>query len=981
MVPYAPIKEQNSDDLVNRLLGLPTLHQQKQLLAEHRDLLDDRLVDLLRDHAAQFLRANVQRSLTLADLMFDVAQLTGNVLHQAQGALVKANALSLGGLGEYERAVVYYNQAAQLYQERGFPVDQARAQIGKVLALAHLGSYPEAIATGEWASLVLEQHQQWLLLAKLIVNLGLIQLRLGEDEKALTLFERARQLYDRVGDEGELRSAVGRVEHNRAIALRNLGRFAESMTVGQESLAILLETGQLVEAARNKQTLAVTYFVLGRYNEALQRLSRAQEIFANDGRWRDAIRAELYMSDCLLQLRRFSDVLSKCRLARARLSESGIRLEVAQSLLNEASAHAGLHQYVEAEAALAQARGLFVAEGNQLWVAQADLALAVILQRHGQSRESLALAQACLQVFRQHHVAVEEAKAALVAAQANLGLARYAEAIALTQAATAIGQAHQLYAITYQCHHLAGLVAVARGQPTAALAAYSQAINELEQLRGRLMVEFRTDFLEDKEIVYEEMVGLCLEQGQTERGLVYAERAKSRALLDLLAFRLDIGIQARQPEDQGLVDQLLALRSERNRLVRRWESRKEFALLQNAHLDLDAEALQRLLQANEQQITELWHKLLIRNADYASDAALWQMPEDMDRPTLPADTMLLEYFVVGERFVVFLVSQAGVEARYLPAGPSAIQPLLQKLKLNWQAVLRQPGQRLAALKANADGLLQQLYHLLIEPLANRLTSYSQLIIVPHGVLHYLPFHAFYDGHRYLLERYEISYLPGMSMLKFCQRPHPTARGCLALGYSCGGKLPHAAAEAHAVARILGGEAVVEEEAMIARLRSTGADHVVIHLATHGDFRPDNPLFSGLALADGWLTTLDIFNLQLQAELVTLSACQTGINVIGAGDELLGLMRAFLYAGSQSILLSLWPVEDGSTACLMEHFYQQIAQGQRKGAALRLAQQHFIRPHAEPDQQTARYSHPYFWAPFFLIGHNDSASYMTPAEKR
>jgi CHAT domain-containing protein len=739
------------------------------------------------------------------------------------------------------------------------------------------------------------------------------------------------------------------------------------MTVGQASLTILLETGQLVEAARNKQTLAVTYFALGRYNEALERLSRAQEIFVNDGRWRDAIRAELYMSDCLLQLRRFSDVLSKCRLARQRLSELGIRLEIAQSFLNEAIAHAGLHQYVEAEGALTQARSLFVAEGNQLWVAQADLALATILHRRRQWNESLALAQMSMQVFHQHHVGVEEAKAALVAAQANLGMARYAEALALTQAAAAIGQAHHLCAITYQCHHLAGLVAMAQGQPAVALAAYAQAIDELEQLRERLMVEFRTDFLEDKQVVYEEMVGLCLEQGQAEQGLAYAERAKSRALLDLLAYRLDIGIQARQPEDQGIVDQLLTLRGDRDRLVRRWESRKEFAQLQNAHLELDAEALQRSLEANEQQITELWHTLLIRNADYASDAALWHLPEGAEKPTLSAETILVEYFVVRDRFVAFLVTRDGVEARYLAIGPGAIQPLLQKLKLNWQAVLRQPAQRLPALKVNADGLLQQLHHLLIKPLADRLTHYSEWIVVPHGVLHYLPFHAFYDGQTYLLERHEISYLPGMSMLKFCQRPYPAAHGALALGYSCGGKLPHAAGEAQAIARILGGEAAVEEEATIAQLRKHGAERAVIHLATHGDFRPDNPLFSGLTLADGWLTTLDIFNLRLQASLVTLSACQTGINVIGAGDELLGLMRAFLYAGSQSILLSLWPVEDGSTAWLMEHFYQQVAQGQRKGAALRFAQQQFIQPPSGQNKPAARYSHPYFWAPFFLIG--------------
>ena len=145
---------------------------------------------------------------------------------------------------------------------------------------------------------------------------------------------------------------------------------------------------------------------------------------------------------------------------------------------------------------------------------------------------------------------------------------------------------------------------------------------------------------------------------------------------------------------------------------------------------------------------------------------------------------------------------------------------------------------------------------------------------------------------------------------------------------------------------------------------------VIHLATHGDFRADNPLFSGLLMGDGWLTTLDIFNLRLQASLVTLSGCQTGRTVVGGGDELAGLMRAFLSGGAASLVLSLWAVEDQATAQLMEHFYRQLTTGATKGAALRAAQLHFIQ-RSGADQAAhpahAMLAHPYYWAPFFLVG--------------
>ena len=117
------------------------------------------------------------------------------------------------------------------------------------------------------------------------------------------------------------------------------------------------------------------------------------------------------------------------------------------------------------------------------------------------------------------------------------------------------------------------------------------------------------------------------------------------------------------------------------------------------------------------------------------------------------------------------------------------------------------------------------------------------------------------------------------------------------------------------------------------------------------------MFSGIFLEDGALTTLDVFNLQLNASLVTLSACETGRNVISGGDELLGLMRAFLSAGAQSLLMSLWRVEDQSTQRLMMQFYEQLRQGQPLPAALRIAQCALL----------GEGLHPYFWAAFELVG--------------
>ncbi len=241
-------------------------------------------------------------------------------------------------------------------------------------------------------------------------------------------------------------------------------------------------------------------------------------------------------------------------------------------------------------------------------------------------------------------------------------------------------------------------------------------------------------------------------------------------------------------------------------------------------------------------------------------------------------------------------------------------------------------------------------------------------MVPHGPLHYLPFGALYDGQQYLVERAEAAFLPGASFLRYSAEAETASSGVAVFGHSAGGALPHAVQEARTIAGLLAGQAYVQDEATTERFREVAGNSRILHLATHGDFRPDNPLFSGLALADGWLTTLDIFSLRLRASLVTLSACQTGRSVVGGGDELLGLMRAFLYAGAASLVLSLWAVEDRSTARLMEAFYTVLAQGQTKPAALRQAQLHLLRGDGET---AAGFAHPYYWAPFFLVGNTGS----------
>ncbi|HMN30330.1 MAG TPA: CHAT domain-containing protein, partial [Caldilineaceae bacterium] len=734
---------------------------------------------------------------------------------------------------------------------------------------------------------------------------------------------------------------------------RNMGRFEEAIAAGEATSHLLQELGQSAEAARAQQNLALTYFILGRHNEGLNYLDRANEVFRADGRQSDAILVELSASNCLLQVRDL-------------FGQRGAQEIVAQAIVNEAVAYTNLQRFDEALASLQEAHGIFTRLGNQVWQAMSQLEMAAVLQLQEKPVESLAIAEQAAQVFQNHGLVVEAAQAQLVAVRAALVLQRFDQVQRLTEAALVTGVERDLPSLTYQAYQLLGRRAEAEAEFRLALTQYERAVSELERMRGWLMVEHRANFLEDKETHYEDAVRLSLLLGEPEQGLLFAERAKSRALLDLLAFRLDLRIQARRPEDQQLVEELTTLRTQRDHLYRRWAGEGEATLRGWTPVEGEPGERQEILTL-ENRITTLWHQLLVHNADYARDASLWQVRTEPVQNYLPPEIVLLEYYAIRGEVMVFVVTSQGVQAQPLGCRLSQIQRWLHLLQVNLNLTATATPAQQASLKHNACGLLRQLHGALIKPILPALAQAAHLVIVPHGPLHYLPFHALYDGRVFLLEQYPISYLPGSSLLRYCQEATVAPAGALIYGHSAQGRLPNTIHEVRSVAEILGEEALVEDQLTSDELRQRLADYRVVHLATHGDFRADNPLFSGLVVGDGWLTTLDIFNARLGASLVTLSGCQTGRTVVQGGDELAGLMRAFLSAGAASLVLSLWAVEDHSTAQLMQAFYQNLADGYHKGAALRAAQLRFIHSQPGDDPNRPVYSHPYFWAPFFLVG--------------
>ena len=299
--------------------------------------------------------------------------------------------------------------------------------------------------------------------------------------------------------------------------------------------------------------------------------------------------------------------------------------------------------------------------------------------------------------------------------------------------------------------------------------------------------------------------------------------------------------------------------------------------------------------------------------------------------------LLAEYFIIGEKVVLFLLGTGDTLVKVRPIGLS--EPELRSVTEPWLRMISQ------GLATDVESL--EAASPLIEPVLESCAPGDLILFVPHGIVHRLPLHAIPAGGQRLIERNPVIYSPSASVLAQCrarrgQRPSLPHRA-LIMGDSRG-DLPHAREEAMTVADLLGVPPLVGDAATKAALfvlESAGEDSPdLIHLACHGVFDADHPMQSGILLAsrpgghmnDAILTAEQVYSLRLRARLVTLSACQSGLSVRAPGEELFGLTRAFMYAGAATVLISLWPVDDLSTGLLMKSFYMRLLGKERETPA-------------------------------------------------
>jgi CHAT domain-containing protein/tetratricopeptide (TPR) repeat protein len=936
--------------LFEKLGTLADRSSRRVFLSRHPALLRPEVVARLSEIVPQKVRVDVKEALALAEAAELIARRLRSTEALAQGLRAKGNALY--GLNEHRAAVQHHEEAARLFAKAGKAHEVARTLSTSILPLNLMGEYGRAQKAATRAREIFTREGDELRLARLEINVGNIYHRQDRFAEGLRAYE---QSYERLLPHRNV-EGIAVALGNMAVCLISLNDFPRALQTHLRARAYCHEHGMPRLVALADYNIAYLYYFRGQYGRAIAALKATREACRAAGDTYLTALCTLDLAEIYLDLNLSQEAMEMAEEARSGFHRLGNGYEVAKALSFLAIAHGQQGNLRLALRLCTGARALFVREQNSTWPALLELYQALILFGADRLAESRRHCQSALESFASPAVASKAILSRLLLARIALRTGDLRAARAACAAAARTLSDLDLPALSFQRHYVEGQIEQAAGRLDRAYDAYRRAQQFLETLRSSLRgEELKIAFMKNKLEVYEGLVELCLQREAGARAredaFSYVELAKSRSLQELL-LRDPTPVPPGAAGKGELLGRVDDLREELNWYYHRIETE------QMAPEERTAERLQRLrgqMKARENELLRVLRELPPSDSEPLELLSPVSLPLPAIRDTLPADATLVEYFRIGDRLLAFLVTRRSLEVVPVARLPT-VQALVRLLRfqLSWARRNMSDVSRDASLAAT-HAHLQELYQELVAPLRSHLGT-GHLIFVPHDLLHYVPFHALHDGRQHLIDSYSISYAPSATIFALCHR-RGGGTGSLILGVP-EPQTPFIADEVRAVAACLpGADLRVGEEASAAILRDKGEGKRFVHIAAHGFFRPDNPMFSGIRLGGGsYLTLYDLYNLKLPAELVALSACVSGVSVIAAGDELLGLARGLFRAGAASLLLTLWEVPDQSTADFMKSFYGRMSTGSR-AAALREAIL----------EVRGRYPHPVHWAPFVLMG--------------
>jgi CHAT domain-containing protein len=841
-------------------------------------------------------------------------------------------------------------------------------------------------------------------------NLGLLSAALGELEEARTHYDSALALARRHG-----------LTEPAAAALVNLGNAAsiegEYSTAAARyaaALSIYRASSSDADAALVLHNIGLLALRRGDYGTARVRLTEALGIYARLGTVEDVVQVRRDFASAAAAAGDLRRALRELREAEQLVARASAQADLSAGIaLAKGDLATELNTYAEAEREYARAEALYRRAGNASGRAEAQQGGAMLLVHRRQYARALDLLRAAartqaaaadprpaaltrLAIGYAQNLSGDLAGARRTLEQALDTLRALGDAVGEAAALSALGdlevesgtplgaealyrrglarlQAHPAPTTSWQLHAGLGRALRTRGALPQAAIELRAAIDDIERVAWTLTLEERrTTFLADKWDVYAQLAIVEHVRADEAAAFVASERMRSRQMLDLLA-------RGRVAQPGGAESAPAAREQDLRRriaeLMRRLEAGEDAAGalrgpdLASSSSGVTREALARAQEQYSQLLLELREDGAADAGGIRGEAVSWHAVASR----LGRGEALLEYLVSDSTTLAFVVTSDSVRAVDLNVGRYALASLVDFAR-GTLVRPQSPGSR-SAWRAP----LRRLHEHLVAPLeaAGALAGISRLIVVPHAELHYLPFAALIRRggttvrDQFLIERYDIAYTPSASVwTRLGERARSQVGGVLALAPRAG-VLPGSREEVEAIRALYGREATVLVNAAASEpaFRAAVPRYGIVHLATYGVLNKHNPLFSFVQLnpgadADGRLEVHEVFGLALNARLLVLSACQTAlasgaVSDVPAGDDWVGLVRAFLSVGAANVIATLWPVEDRSTARLMARLHRRLRGGQSEDVALAEAQRETLRDSATAD--------PFYWAGFVLVG--------------
>ena len=779
-------------------------------------------------------------------------------------------------------------------------------------------------------------------------------------------------------DACEIDREIARVKVMMAESLMSCGEFAEAGTISDEALVTFSECGDLAWRGRAAKAKGTVFWYQDRFDEALTWYERAEADLVQSGM---LVQAAFVNNNRALVYWKINQPAEAVRLfekARPVIASAGMETEAATIDVNTSIALASLGRTGEALALLDRAGEVFERLSVRQKAGWVDYYKGKILAETGRHREAIerfARAKAC---FDDQAIDTYRAQTSLYLGLSQLELGKLAEARAACQEALDVATARDVPDLAFPA--LYGLArATELDDPPGALELYTRSIREIERMRQSLTEDrLKTSFVFDKTRVYDAAISLAVRLGRCYDALALVERAKSQAFVDSLKVAArsagtangSRGGTAPAPPPSHPAKDAGAAAATSSRSSRSSWSCPSSSALSPSH---GAPAGPNGGLPDSNGGTQI-HGMGNHEAGEAAADPLLFAASILSHENV-ADA-IIEFYLLPQELLVFVVTAArgaspverarALEVQLLATGidRSTLDDLVAWLYTDIEIMQSAPGSFVASnmpqLLASYNDHARALYDALIGPMERHIAGRRRLLIVPHGPLHHVPFHALHDGRRYVIDSHEVFFAPSLGALEAIWRKgHRAVRTCLAVGVK-DDAAPLAEAECGRVAALFGtGNArlLLGEDAAVDALSQSAPSFDVVHVAGHAVFNPEDPMRSHIKLAGGSLSALDVFETRMECALVMLSACQTGVAYVSSGDELLGLSRGVFRAGASSLVASLWKVNDESTVDLAVEFYRSLLAGRTKPEALRCAALR-IRD---------RLPHPYYWAPFVLLG--------------